>query len=293
MLIDIHVHCAELRHPGIARPNGNRYPSPEELVATMDAAGLDKAVVLSAVSPECRYTMVDPEEVASMCARFPDRLVPFCNADPRYLTNSARSDFRPMLAAYKEQGFRGVGEYMPNLPFDDPLNMNFFAQVEEFGWPLTFHIGPTIGGCYGCYDEIGLPRLEKVLKAFPRLRFLGHSQPFWAEISADVAETTRGGYPAGPVRAGRLVELMRSYPNLQGDLSANSGYNAITRDPEFGYAFMEEFQDRLYFGTDICNTEQETPIVAFFERLQKERLVSAETVEKIAWKNAARLLEIQ
>ena len=36
------------------------------------------------------------------------------------------------------------------------------------------------------------------------------------------------------------------------DISANSGYTAITRDPDFGYAFLEEFQDRIFYGTDIC-----------------------------------------
>ena len=33
------------------------------------------------------------------------------------------------------------------------------------------------------------------------------------------------------------MELLRKYPNLYGDLSAGSGYNAITRDPAFGDAF--------------------------------------------------------
>ena len=71
------------------------------------------------------------------------------------------------------------------LYFDDPLNMNFFGQVEEAGLPLTFHVAPRSGGCYGCIDEVGLPRLEIVLKTFPKLIFLAHSQPFWAEISTD------------------------------------------------------------------------------------------------------------
>ena len=46
---------------------------------------------------------------------------------------------------------------------------------------------------------------------------------------------------------------MRRYPNLYGDLSAGSGFGAISRDPEFGYAFLEEFQDRLYFALDLCD----------------------------------------
>ncbi len=87
-----------------------------------------------------------------------------------------------------------------------------------------------------------------------------------------------------------MIELMRKYPNLHGDLSAGSGYNAISRDPEFGYKFMEEFQDRLCWGTDIANVPQELPIVPYFEKLKRERLISEEAYEKITWRNASRLL---
>jgi len=289
MLIDIHVHAHRARHPGLTRVGGSRAPTPEELIGMMDGAGIDKAVLLCTPSPEWRYTIVIPEEVLDICTQYPDRLIPFFNFDPHYIKNSPSSDFRPLLGVYKELGFKGIGEYIPNIPFDDPLNMNVFEQVEEVGLPIIFHIGPTLGGCYGCYDEVGLPRLETVLRTFPSLTLLGHSQPFWSEINAGVTDDTRGGYPKGPVTPGRVVELMRTYPNLHGDLSANSGHNAITRDPEFGYAFMEEFQDRLYFGTDIANVPQKLPLVATFAKLKAERLISAEAYEKIAWRNAARL----
>lgn len=290
MLIDVHVHTCRKRHPGLTRPNGSHYPTPDRLVEMMNDHGIDKAVVMTTLSPECRYTLVTPEETLAICADYPDRLIPFCNLDPRYLTNSPSADFRPLLQAYRELGCRGVGEYIPNLPFDDPLNMNFFAQVEEVGFPLTFHIGPTLGGCYGCYDELGLPRLETVLKTFPKLVLLAHSQPFWAEISADLTEDQRNTYPKGPVTPGRVVHLMRRYPNLYGDLSAGSGFNAMSRDPEFGYQFMEEFQDRLCFGTDIANDPQELRQLSYFRKLKNERLITQEAWEKIAWRNAARLL---
>lgn len=290
MLIDIHVHCSKPRHPKVSRPDGSQYPTPERLIAMMDGAGIDVAVVMSTVSPEWRYTPVIPEETLDICAQYPDRLVPLCNLDPRYLSYSTDADFRPLLRAYVELGCKGVGEYLPNLPMDDPLNMNLFAQVEEVGLPLTFHLAPRMGGYYGCVDELGLPRLERVLQAFPDLVFLAHSQGFWSEISADVTEETRGGYPAGAVTPGRVVELMRAYPNLHGDLSANSGYNALTRDPAFGLSFLEEFQDRLYFATDIAHMEQHLPIVGFFQKLRSEALLPEQVLDKITWRNADRLL---
>ena len=294
MLIDIHVHTCKARHKNLTRPNGSRYPTPEELIEMMDRAGIDRAAVMSVPSPECRYTPVLPEETLEICARYPDRLIPFCNIDPRFLTNSPDANFRPLLEAYKELGARGVGEVIPNLPMDDPLNLNLFRQVEEIGLPLTFHLAPRLGGFYGCYDDPGLPRLECVLKACPNLTFLAHSQVFWAEIGCLSTPEARSGYPKGPVESeGRVVALMRAYPNLHGDLSAGSGFNAISRDPEFGYRFMEEFQDRLYFGTDIANVPQKLPIVPYFKKLEEDRLISREAYEKIAWKNALRLLKLE
>ncbi|MBT3375230.1 MAG: amidohydrolase family protein [Lentisphaerae bacterium] len=291
MLIDIHTHCCRPRHPKLTRPNGSHYPSPERQIEMMDAAGIDMAVVMSTLSPEWRYTIVTPEETLDICAQYPDRLIPFCNMDPRYLTNSPNADFSSLLYAYKEMGCKGVGECISNLSFDDPLCMNFFGHVERSGLPLTFHIAPQAGGCYGFIDEVGLPRLERVLAAFPELVFLAHSQPFWAEISTDVIQDgKRVGYPRGPVTPGRVVELMRRYPNLHGDLSAGSGFNAISRDPEFGYGFLKEFQDRLYFGTDIANDPQELPVVPYFAELGEKRLISQEAHAKITWRNADRLL---
>jgi uncharacterized protein len=289
MLIDIHTHFSR-RRVNFIRKYDTRLPCAADMLRVMNKEGIDKAVILPCVSPECQEAFTPVEDALACCQAYPDRFVPFCNLDGRMVANSSEADFRPLLAYYKKLGCRGVGEYVTNLPFDHPLNMNVFRQVEEMRLPLTFHIAPAVGGCYGCYDEVGLPRLERVLKAFPKLTLLGHSQPFWAEISAGVTRKSRNGYPRGKVKPGRVVQLMRKYENLQGDLSAGSGHNAITRDPEFGYRFLEEFQDRLYFGTDICDVPQENPIIPFFRRLQEERLISRGAYEKIAWKNAAKLL---
>jgi predicted TIM-barrel fold metal-dependent hydrolase len=290
MLIDIHVHTCRWRHQKIVRRNGTHYPTPDTLIEMMDAHGIDKALCMTAVSPAYRYTLVPPEEMLAICGEYPDRLIPTCNLDPRWLDHAGTSNFRGLLEAYKEMGCRSVGEYIVNLPFDDPLNMNFFAHVEETGLPLTFHIAHRVGGTYGCVDELGLPRLERVLAAFPKLTFLAHSQCFWSHISADVTEENWMTYPKGPVVPGRVVELMRRYPNLVGDLSAGSGYNAISRDPEFGYAFMEEFKDRLCFGTDIANVPQKLPIVPYFAELKEKELISFTAYENITWRNADRVL---
>ena len=55
---------------------------------------------------------------------------------------------------------------------------------------------------------------------------------------------------------------------------------------------MEEFQDRLYFGTDIANVPQQLPIVAYFAELAQHQLIMPQVHAKISWRNAAALLGI-
>jgi predicted TIM-barrel fold metal-dependent hydrolase len=99
------------------------------------------------------------------------------------------------------------------------------------------------------------------------------------------------GYPTGPVtEGGRLPELLRRYDNLWADISAGSGHNAISRDPDFGYAFLENFQDRVLYGTDICWPGQEVQQSQFLlDGLGSGRL-SQQAFDKIARTNAEGLL---
>jgi len=218
MLIDIHAHVTPSKT--VTRPNGDTYPTPDELLAMLDSKDVDKAVLLCNASPEHAHRRVSSEDVLAIAADHPDRFIPFCNLDPRMVTNSPAADFGPLIEYYKAAGCKGVGELTANMHFDDPMVENLFRHCEIAGMPVLFHIGPRFGGCYGLVDDLGLPRLEGVLRKFPSLTFIGHSQPFWAEISADATNETRNGYPKGKVIPGRIPFLLRTYTNLYADLSA-------------------------------------------------------------------------
>ena len=128
-----------------------------------------------------------------------------------------------------------------------PFVQAVFQAAEKLGMPILFHMSPQEGYEYGIVDEPGLPMLEEALEKYPGLKFIGHSQPFWHEISQDAKPDlkSRMEWGRGPVReGGRLVCLMRNYKNLYADLSANSGGCAIMRDEKFGLQFLEEFQER-------------------------------------------------
>jgi len=287
--IDIHVHTARTKGFPRIHSDNSSYASPEELRVKYNAWGIEKGVVLPSIGSECAHRAVTNEEIMALVRDYPETLDWFCNIDPRWMKNDETSNFTPMIEYYKSFGAKGIGEICSNIYFDDPRAWNLFRHAEKCQMPVIFHIG-NMGGDYGLVDELGLPRLEKTLKEFPNLIFLGHSQKFWAEISADCTEESRNGYPTGPVTPGRIVELMRKYPNLHGDLSAGSGGNAIMRDPEFGFAFMEEFQDRLYFGTDICSPHNEFPLSKYLDDAVQSGKLSEDAYRKISRENALRLL---
>ena len=290
MFIDIHVHASQTPNP----PHYNDVPgysTPEQLIERYDKLGIEKAVLLPIVSPECALPPRTSEDALEIWKKYPDRFIPFCSVDPRSITNSVDAPLDRWLRFYKDQGCRGIGEVIANLPFNHPMMENLFKHVQDVGLPLIFHVAPTIGGCYGIYDDPGLPLFERALQCFPKLNFLGHSPSFWAEIAALRTPGDRAGYPNYPVtEEGVLPKMFRRYPNLHGDLSAGSGFNALNRDRKYAIEFLNEFQDRLFFGTDICAPGTPTPLVDFLLGLRKEGLISEDVFQKVARENAVGLL---
>lgn len=290
--IDIHSHTISER--GFLRDDGTTFALPEELREMYAQLGVDKAVLLPIVKCEQAHDTNTNREIRAIAEANSDLFVWFCGIDPRGMKNSPDSDFSKMLNYYKSLGAKGVGELQANIYFDDPRAMNFFKHAEACEMPIIFHIG-SLSGDYGLIDEIGLPHLENVLKAFPKLTLLGHSQRFWSCISGKVSEEDFRGWPAGKVvPGGRVVELMRKYPNLHGDLSAGSGYNAVSRDPEFGYQFIEEFQDRLYYGTDIASPKNmsdfRVKLAGFLDDAVLNGKISYDAYYKVSRGNAEKLL---
>lgn len=291
MFIDIHAHTRRL--PCYPRANGESYATPEQLIAAYDELGIERGVILPTANPECCHGPQSNEESLELARCYPGRFIPFCNLDPRSLSNSWDAPLGDMLKYYRDLGCKGIGEVSANLNFLDPMVQNLFQGAEAAGLPLTFHISVAVGYRYGLVDNPGLPQLEESLKRFPKLKFFGHSQAFWAEMGKLKSMDDRLGYPTGPVEEeGRVPELMHRYPNLYGDLSAGSGCRALTRDRAHAVKFLHEFQDRLFFGTDICQPSMPTlrPLAEFLLELKESGEISAEVFGKIARENAVRVL---
>ncbi len=296
--IDMHAHAVSSH--GYPHPRGDFWPMPEELLVMYEKIGIERAVLMPLITTEFYFEPTTNREIMAMAERYPDSFSWFCNIDPRQGSHSPKTNFTPVLEHYKALGAKGVGEVCANLHFDDSMSMNLFYHCEQCGLPVTFHIGNK-GGDYGLVDEFHLPRLETVLKTFPGLKLIGHSQKFWAEISGDLTPETRGGYPTGKVTpGGRVPELLAKYPGMYADLSAGSGANAIMRDPEFAYKFLEEFQDKLLYATDICTNDferiKDDPMVrlaSFLDDAVDNGYISEAAYYKICRGNAEKLLGLK
>ncbi len=286
-VIDIHTHMGVNPLPV---PSHENLATPEQLIAIMDRCGVDKMCILPLSSPEALPDIQSNPEIHAACDRWPDRFIKFCCVDPRVQDNSTTHNFLPTLQYYKERGCKGMGEFVANLWWDDPRVQRLLEDCQTVGLPVTFHIAVKEFGMYGLIGEPGLKGLERALKKFPKLQFLGHSQAFWSEVGP-VSEAERGGYPPGKVLpGGALPRLFRECPNLWGDMSGGSGCNSVSRDPEWGYRFMEEFQDRLCFGLDICAPSNKTPLVDFMRDALASGHISYDIHEKIMSGNAAKVL---
>jgi predicted TIM-barrel fold metal-dependent hydrolase len=289
MIIDVHAHV--YARPMLTKPNGLTFMSAEQQVRRMDEKGIDKAVILplnSADGPAERQSM---GEVLSICEAHPGRFIPFCELDPRRHDLHTVDDFAAILQIYKDAGFKGFGELTCRLPFDDVKLMALFGACQQVGFPVTFHTSPPEKPTYGVIDTLFLPRFERVLKSFPDLVFFGHSASFWSEISGDLSAEHKEGYPKGPVAPGGTIpRLLRAYPQLNCDISAGSGFNALTRDPEFTWGFIEEFQDRILLGLDHTDDQLDFQHPEWLTRARDDGHITDEALQKILWKNADRLL---
>lgn len=293
--IDIHAHVTV--YPDIVpklQTTGQRMLNPEELLSIYEERNISQGVLLPIVSPEGLWYPMTTENCIVAAQKYPDRFYWFCNIDPRAATNRPNSDLVYLLEHYKALGAKGVGEITAQLYVDDPLMDNLFSACEICDLPVLIHIAPQFGGGYGIVDALGLPRLEQMLRKHPHLKIIGHSQPFWGEISADLWEDARNTNPSGKVTEGRVWQLMHQYDNLYCDLSAGSGSNAMMRDPENAVRFLNTFSDRIFYGCDCYALDNKYPAEFdhFLDKLVYHGKLDMEVYTKIVRGNAKKILKL-
>jgi hypothetical protein len=108
-------------------------------IADMDAAEVDKSVVVAIDTETVTGTKVSNEAVAAAVAKYPDRLIGFASVDPHKGVLAVRE----LENAVNDLGLKGL-KFIPHLLELRPNDQMFypiFAKAQELGIPVLFHSG--------------------------------------------------------------------------------------------------------------------------------------------------------
>jgi predicted TIM-barrel fold metal-dependent hydrolase len=240
----------------------------------MDQYGIDKAWLLT-----CEFTPSEypPEGLPYGSPRYGiDKAIPFANclsymerAGDRFVLGYAPDPRLPesidqLEAAIEIHHVKVYGEFKYRVMCDDLDCLRMFRFCGEKKLPVVVHLDyefdtgvkyPRRNWWYGG----GIEPFERAIRACPETNFLGHAPGFWSHISGDDL-FDKDPYPAAfPVLpGGKIISMLRQYPNLYCDISADSGRTALSRDLAFTKDFLLEFQDRIVYARDFFdNAHQE------------------------------------
>mgnify|MGYP003350257968 CR=1 FL=1 len=260
----------------------------------MEGCGAQKAVLLT--------RLADADKAKGEIAMHPGRFIWFVAADPAQPGN-----FEGLQKAL-DSGARGIGEMKNHTTADAKEMRKVYDMCAERKVPVLIHFQEVDHfENEGKWSTGFAKSFESMLKAFPKTKFIGHADAFWANVSADYHN--EAAYPSGPIKPGGISDkLLSDYANFYGDCSANSGNNALSRDAEFTKGFLARHQDKLMFGSDCsCSdghgagiSQANNPAAARLNGKCVARatltILKASTTpavfKKITWDNAHKLLKI-
>jgi len=242
------------------------------------------------------------EQIAAIKAQYPGRILGWFAS-----TDISRPEAEELLTKATKGGAIGFGELKFHVAASGPELRRVYALAGEIGVPVLVHFQevphtPTEGTF-----ATGFKEFAAVLKAYPKTKFIGHADAFWANISADYANES--AYPTGKIKPGGITDkLLADCANLFADLSANSGNNALSRDPEFTEGFLKRHEGKLIFGSDCACSDGKGGGVSQANNPTAARLagkcVARETLtllrntlapvsfRKVTWENAHRVYEL-
>ncbi len=197
MIIDFHTHvlppCLKADHSRWVEKDANfaaiyagekvQIATADDLIAAMDAAGIDRSVVVSYAwsTPElCREAN---DYILEAAARYPGRLLAFCTA-PSLTDDASLAELTRCALA----GARGIGEIRPDLPEADFINSGrmepLAALLREYGLILLVHASEPVGHVYPGKGAATPGVLYPFIVSFPDIPVVcahwGGGLPFYA-----------------------------------------------------------------------------------------------------------------
>ena len=293
-IIDIHQHCnyggprdAQWRPIAPGR-------SDAELVAHQKTMGVTQTILLPAGSPVVRAsthggysnglesTCAGPAACRALSGQYPGRFYFAANEVPDL--EGAAAVIEQALKA----GAVCIGEQKFGVECASPEMQALYRLSAGYQAPILMHWQ------FHSYNY-GFDRFYKMLEKYPRAIFIGHAQTVWAHIDKNYVDNEKNLYPTGKIaRGGWTDRYLSDYPNFFADLSAGSGHNALTRDPEFTRAFLRRHQDKLIFGSDCSDKFGQGDDCIGWTTIQALRkLAASKKIErKLFYQNARRLYRL-
>lgn len=237
-----------------------RHNTAAALVRRMDQRGIDRGVVASIHGVFYKNVHLANEELAKETRRYGDRLIPFASLNPLY--PGWEEDLRRCA---EDLGLRGLRLYPQYHGYDltDAASLELIDAATELGWPLQVPMRIVDRRQRHRWDmarDLTQDDFQAMLSARPKAR--------WMLLNSLGLDGNRL-----PAEANFLVEISRMASVLQRNIQE---------------LISEAGAGRLAFGTGMAFKVPE-PALLKLEILDTSKAVR----EKIAWKNAAKMLGIR
>jgi len=214
----------EAMREGYVRVFGNDLPTIGDTIADMDAAGVERAVVVAVDAETVWSYRVSNELVAETVRNNPDRFIGFASVDP----NKGRTAVRELRRAVTQDNMKGL-KLLPHLIELNANDRRMYAVYEEaldLGIPVLFHMGTQFHT--GSKLKFARPLdVDEVAVDFPDLKLIiAHFGWPWYEEAMAVAHRN---------------------PNVYFNIA---GW-APGRIPDFVFSYMRgPVKDKALFGSD-------------------------------------------
>jgi predicted TIM-barrel fold metal-dependent hydrolase len=237
----------------------------EELIASMDEAGVKASVICGFSWSEPRLCLRHNHYLLESATRFPDRLIPFISLPVTQVDWSMEA-----LTEALRAGAKGVGEiafYHREMMSRDLVTLKpLLTLMEEEGIPLLLHTNERVGHAYPGKGTTPLERFYELICSFPRLTvLLAH----W------------GG---GLLFYELMPEVAKRMSNVYYDTAASP---FLFSNKIYAIACRVVGSDRVLFGTDFPLLRPQQ----YFQELSESGLPEDDQ-KKILGLNLARLLSM-
>jgi len=163
--------CTRRRRNGcVADQPVQGFPSVDELLRDMDAAGVTQSVLLGWYW-ENHATCVEQNRFFARCVHeHPDRLAAFVSVHP-----AAGAAALAEITWAREYGFCGVGELSPHsqhVALNDPVWCDLLTRAGQLGLPVNLHVTDPKSRKFPGRVETPLGDFVRLAREFPQTKFI-------------------------------------------------------------------------------------------------------------------------